>query len=67
MSYLKTATIDRIRAELSATGRKTTKQLVFVLGVGEQGIASCLLGMRRRGEVTRSIVKPGSPAVWRLT
>ena len=66
MSNLNHETIAEITA-LLREGKRTTKQLAFVLGKDQQGVASCLRGMRNRGEVTRSITAPGKPAVWRLT
>ena len=66
MTHLNTDTIAEITA-LLRDGKRTTKQLAFVLGKDQQGVASCLRGMHNRGEVTRSIAAPGKPAVWRLT
>ena len=66
MTLRKTDTIAEITT-LLREGKRTTKQLAFVLGKDQQGIASCLRGMRNRGEAERSIAAPGKPAIWRLT
>jgi hypothetical protein len=59
------AAADRITDALRDSAR-TANELAQVTGIDFFGVSSCLVGMRRRREVRRTIPKPGKPAVWRL-
>jgi hypothetical protein len=59
------AAADRITNALRDSAR-TANELAQVTGIDFFGVSSCLVGMRRRREVRRTIPKPGKPAVWRL-
>lgn len=59
------ASVERIASTLRE-GSRTANEIAQVTGIDFFGVSSCLVGMRRRREVRRTIPKPGQPAVWRL-
>lgn len=57
--------VDLVATALRDSAR-TANEVAQVTGIDFFGVSSCLVGMRRRREVRRTIPKPGKPAVWRL-
>lgn len=57
--------VERIATALRDSAR-TANEVAQLTGLDFFGVSSCLVGMRRRREVLRTIPKPGKPAVWRL-
>lgn len=59
------SSVDRISDALRDSAR-TANEIAQTTGIDFFGVSSCLVGMRRRREVLRTIPRPGKPAVWRL-
>ena len=59
------ASVERVSDALRDSAR-TANEVAQLTGIDFFGVSSCLVGMRRRREVLRTIPKPGKPAVWRL-
>jgi hypothetical protein len=59
------ASVERVSAVLRDSAR-TANEVAQLTGIDFFGVSSCLVGMRWRREVLRTIPKPGKPAVWRL-
>lgn len=57
--------VDLVSTALRDSAR-TANEVAQVTGIDFFGVSACLVGMRRRREVRRTIPKPGKPAVWRL-